>query len=77
VIRSEVRHPYTLGFCTIVVVSNGACKSCEVIPTVFVVWMLPCNRGNEAHNVLAKNSILEMMESIRERPKPTRFLSPR
>ena len=31
--------------------------------TTFEVWTLPCTRENEAHNILAGNSILKMARS--------------
>ena len=42
-------------------------KSCEIIPTAFVVWPPPCTGENKAYGVLAGSLIVKMAGSIRER----------
>jgi hypothetical protein len=51
-----------------VVVLRGV-VSCKITLIVFVVWPPLCTRENEAHNILAKISIVETTRSIRERSK--------
>jgi hypothetical protein len=36
---------------------------------VFVIWPPPCNRRNEAYDVLAESSIVEMTGSVQEEPE--------
>jgi hypothetical protein len=49
----------------IVIVLSGV-KSCKSIPTVFVVWLPLCTRGNETSGVSVGSSIVNTVESIRE-----------
>ena len=51
---------------TIVVHQRGL-KSCEITPTVFVVWPPPCIGGNKARGVSAGSLIVKTAGSIRER----------
>ena len=51
---------------TIVVHQRGL-KSCEIIPTVFVVWPPPCTGGTKAHDVSVRSLIVKTAGSIRER----------
>ena len=41
--------------------------SCEITPTVFVVWPPPCIEGNKACGVSAGSLIVKTAGSIRER----------
>jgi hypothetical protein len=43
-------------------------------PTLFEVWPPPCLRGNMTHDVSAISLIVEMVESIQERPEPKQHL---
>ena len=49
------------------VVHRRGLKSCEITPTVFVVWPPPCTEGNKARGVSAGSLILKTAGSIRER----------
>ena len=49
------------------VVHRRGLKSCEITPTVFVVWPSPCTGGNKARDILAGSLIVKMAGSIRER----------
>ena len=42
-------------------------KSCEITPTVFVVWPPPCTGGNKARGVSVGSLIVKTAGSIRER----------
>lgn len=70
VIRSEVMHTsylLMLVHAIVIVVSSGAYKYCEITPTLFVVYLSPSTRENKARSISSKNSIVEAIESIRER----------
>jgi hypothetical protein len=45
------------------------------VTTEFVSWPPPCTGGNEAHDVLARSSIVETAGSVREEPKAEHHLS--
>ena len=42
-------------------------KSCEITPTVFVVWPPPCTEGNKARGGSAESLIVKTAGSIWER----------
>lgn len=44
--------------CTILLYIEGL-VAYEITLTMFMVWLAPCTRGIEAHNILARNSIGE------------------
>lgn len=48
---------------------SGACKSCEITPTAFMVWSPQCARRNEVHIISSRNLIVKIATSIRESPK--------
>ena len=50
-----------------IVVHRRGLKSCEITPTVFVVWLPPCIGGNKARGVSAESLIVKMAGCIRER----------
>ena len=52
---------------SIIVVHRRGLKSCEITPTMFMVWPPPCTGGNKAHGVLAGTLIVKTAGSIRER----------
>jgi hypothetical protein len=52
-------YPYHLVLaCTILLYIEGL-VAYEITLTMFMVWLAPCTRGIEAHNILARNSIGE------------------
>jgi hypothetical protein len=42
--------------------------------TEFVSWSPPCTGGNEAHDISARSSIVEMAGSVREEPEAEHHL---
>jgi hypothetical protein len=52
-----------------VVIVPSEARVCEIMTTKFVLWLPPCNGGNEARDVLAGSSIVEMVGSVREEPE--------
>jgi hypothetical protein len=48
--------------------------SCETVTIAFVSWPPPCTGGNEACDVLAESSIVEMAGSVREEPEAEHHL---
>ena len=49
-------------------------ESCETVTTAFVSQSSPCSRGNEAHDVSARNSIVETAGSVQDEPEAEHHL---